>query len=128
VTGAKEVKKKNGESEWLGKGQARPEGWSESEDKNKKWLNMEITVYAFYELDLKGRNKQDKELKPNKINYAFQLYGRRGTHSSKKRCGRGRSDNTKKEKTGLRLPTEDEELLIIVHISQSPLIAISALL
>ena len=86
VTGAKEVKKKNGKSEWLGKGQVRLEGWSEAEDRNKKWLNMEITVYAFYEFDLKGRNKQGKALMSNKINYAFQLYGRGGTHSSKRRC------------------------------------------
>ncbi len=49
VTGATEFI----DGKWRkGKGQVRLEGWSESG--SKKWLNMEITVYAFYMFDIEG--------------------------------------------------------------------------
>lgn len=77
VTGATEFI----DGKWRkGKGQVRLEGWSESG--SKKWLNMEITVYAFYMFDIEG-----PKIKPaRKINYVFQLYGRGGHHGGDNKC------------------------------------------
>lgn len=63
-----------------GKGQVRLEGWSQSG--KKKWLNMEITVYAFHVKDIKG-----PEIDPaSEMDYVFQLYGRGGSHKKGKEC------------------------------------------
>ncbi len=81
------VRNKEGDRWQDGKGQVRLEGWSESG--KKKWLNMEITVYGYYDRDLEGEyrnNDQWEELSPGP--YAFQLYGRGGHHgnSTQERC------------------------------------------
>jgi hypothetical protein len=77
VTGASDLK--NGIYR-NGKGQVRLEGWSESG--KKKWLNMEITVYAFHVKDIKG-----PKIDPaNEMDYIFQLYGRGGSHKKGKEC------------------------------------------
>jgi hypothetical protein len=87
VTGAKKLEGEGDNAKWEGKGQVRLEGWSESGD--KKWLNMEITVYAYYDKDLQGQYWDDHDNKWKKFDpgpYAFQLYGRGGHHSSKDKC------------------------------------------
>jgi hypothetical protein len=86
VTGvADKVLKDDKVKEWKdGKGQVRLEGWSED---NKKWLDMEITVYAKLVGTLRG-DYDGRGPNPPNPPYAFQLYGRGGSHesSAKARC------------------------------------------
>jgi hypothetical protein len=84
VTGARKISGDGDNARWDDNGQVRLEGWSESG--NKKWRNMEITVYACYDKDLEGRNNDGERFTPGP--YAFQLYGRGGHHgtSHDERC------------------------------------------
>jgi hypothetical protein len=95
ATGATDKEGDGDDAKWNdGKGQVRLEGWSRSGSDEGKWLNMEITVYAKFDYDLKGKYKDKdkhgniiwKEFKPS--DYAFQLYGRGGHHGGedKERC------------------------------------------
>ena len=88
ATGATDKEGEGDDAKWNdGNGQVRLEGWSESGD--KKWLNVEITVYAKYDYDLKGKYKDgDDWTKFEPSDYAIQLYGRGGHHGGegKERC------------------------------------------
>ena len=85
VTGAKKLEGEGDNAKWDDKGQVRLEGWSESG--SKKWLNMEITLYAFLDKELKGKYEKKGEWVPFSPGpYAFQLYGRGGHHGSSDRC------------------------------------------
>jgi hypothetical protein len=89
ATGVTDKEGEGDDAKWRdGQGQVRLEGWSESGQ--KRWLNMEITVYAKYDYDLKGRYKDGEgewtRFEPS--DYAFQLYGRGGHHGGdgRERC------------------------------------------
>lgn len=90
ATGVNDREEKDGKIRWkLGNGQVRLEGWSEPD--KKKWSNMEITVYGYYDKDLEGEywDDDDKEWKElSQKEFAFQLYGRGGHHgnSHDERC------------------------------------------